>query len=60
MKTTDNIRSCKRETITHVIVVEGNGTDDDPVRQVSYFYSDDGWLIARRDGWQESQPDVPS
>jgi hypothetical protein len=56
MRRVHTVRSCERVTVTKVVAVEGSGDHDgDPVRHVTYFYDDDGWLIARRDGWVESQ-----
>lgn len=50
------VRSCDRVTVTQLVVKEGNGDDIlSPVREVTYFYDDDGWLIARRDGWEEAR-----
>jgi hypothetical protein len=49
------VRSCERVTLTRVVVAEGMGVDGNPVREVTYWYDDDGWLIARRDGWEEAQ-----
>jgi hypothetical protein len=49
------IRSCERVTVTRVVVKEGDGNDmSSPVREVVYFYDDEGRLIARRDGWEEA------
>jgi hypothetical protein len=50
------VRSCERVTLTRVVVAEGMGVDGNPVREVTYWYDDDGWLIARRDGWEELLP----
>lgn len=58
-RTSEYMRSCERATVTRVVLVEGIGQPDDPVREVSYWYDDDGWLIARRDGWEESQQSGP-
>lgn len=54
------VRNCERVTLTMVTAVEGAGQNGDPVREVMYFYDDDGWLVARRDGWLEANPPVES
>ena len=39
-----------------ISVVEGEGRDeDDPVRNVNYFYQRDGVLLFRWDEWEEAQ-----
>lgn len=43
------LKYCDRVTLTRATVLEGAGTDDDPMRDVEYWYDDDGIQIARRD-----------
>lgn len=51
------VRSCERVTVTKFVIVEGSGHGEgDPVREVMYFYDDDGVLIAKRDAWLEANP----
>jgi hypothetical protein len=49
MAQTHAIRSCERVTLTRIVVVEGRGVPDDPMREVTYFYDDDGHCVVRRD-----------
>jgi hypothetical protein len=44
-------RGIKLRKFTEVIVAEGDGTEQDPVREVHYFYDEEGKLIFR-DGWK--------
>lgn len=53
--TRDLVHSCERVEVSCVVVVEGAGIDGDPIREVAYWYSDDGRLIARRDAWEEER-----
>ena len=50
----DVVRRCERVTVTKVVVVEGSGhSAGDPVREVTYYFEDDGGQIARYDSLQE-------
>lgn len=49
------VHSCDQVQVTKVVVAEGLGTEEDPIRAVAYWYDPDGRLIARRDGWEETR-----
>jgi hypothetical protein len=49
------LKYCDRVTLTRATVLEGAGTDDDPMRDVEYWYDDDGIQIARRDVVEETE-----
>lgn len=51
----DLVRRCERVEVTRIVVKEGAGIEGDPVREVAYWYADDGQLIARRDSWEENE-----
>ncbi len=49
------LRSVERVTVLRIVVLEGQGFINSPVREVTYHYEEDGTLIARRDLWEETQ-----
>jgi hypothetical protein len=53
------VRGAERITVTRITALEGIGQDASPLREVEYWYDDDGRLIARRDGWREHQDAEP-
>jgi hypothetical protein len=51
------VRSCERVTLTRVVVLTGRGESRSPMREVVYFYADDGSLVAQQDPWRAQQAD---
>lgn len=49
------MRSAHVRTVVEVVVCEGDGTARNVFREVTYFYGDDGELLAKRDKWAEEQ-----
>ena len=45
----DAVRSCRRIAVTEVTVMRGDGTEDNPLRQVTRLYDDDGRCLAEHD-----------
>lgn len=43
------VHSCERVTLTRLVVAEGAGRDNDPVREITYWYDDHGICVARMD-----------
>lgn len=41
--------------LLEVTVVEGKGTEECPVRHVTYYFRKDGEQVARRDQWEEEE-----
>lgn len=46
-------------TLIEVVVGEGKGVENDPVRRVVYYHRPDGECVARRDQWKEEQKAPP-
>lgn len=61
---TNRVRGGELVQVLRVEAVEGLGTseglftEENPVRQVIYWYEADGTLIARRDSWEERHKTV--
>lgn len=44
-----NPLSVKRVTLTYVLAMRGDGSKENPERQVEYYYNDEGELVACHD-----------
>ena len=45
MKTYKRCHGCKTRTFKEVIVAEGNGVKDSPIREAHYFYDEEDALV---------------
>lgn len=48
-----NLRSTELIEVIKVVTREGNGTEDHPIRHVTYYFSKQGVFLARWDSWRE-------
>lgn len=44
-----NVRSVRVREVIEVVALEGHGIGGDPVREVTYYYTPDGEVLARND-----------
>lgn len=47
--TEDQLREVDRIMVTRIVIAEGDGESNDPVRLVTYLYDDNGMRLARTD-----------
>lgn len=40
-----NLRSVERVTVTRVVALEGDGTQENPYQEVTSYFADDGTLL---------------
>lgn len=46
------LRSFERRDVFVARIVEGEGVEGDPVREIVYWIDPDGWVISRYDAWE--------
>ena len=58
MKMLTNLRRAEVIHVIHVVTCEGEGMKESPYREVSWYYSLKGKLLAKRDEYLESTQPV--
>ena len=48
-----NIEGVKVMEVIEVVSCEGSGKENDPSRLVTFYYSKEGELLAKKDVWKE-------